>query len=263
MIVRKMPEGKLLCMHQTSHALTAEQFCRHWGNADFAKPRPYSPTILAISQHDNGWYDWELRPKLRDDGYPMDFLRNPDHEGKLNLWRLGISRTSEQHPYAGLLVSRHASLLYQDALASSSYDEHNLQLTKAFLADQDALSVRVRERLRHDSFLGAVLAPDVVDANSRLLQFGDRASLQVSIPWGNDYIHPICPVDWAGTYTAIRMQFDDDCITFDPWPYGVDEFKVHMYGQLLDQRTFADETAYHEALAAARYFRHTWTVHRG
>ena len=55
MIVREMPNGQLLCIHQTSHALMAEEFCRHWGNADFAAPTPYAETMLAIAQHDNGW----------------------------------------------------------------------------------------------------------------------------------------------------------------------------------------------------------------
>ena len=40
MIVREMANGQLLCIHQTTHALMAEQFCRHWGNGDFARPLP-------------------------------------------------------------------------------------------------------------------------------------------------------------------------------------------------------------------------------
>lgn len=59
MIVRELADGRLLCIRQTSHALMAAAFCRHWGNADFAPPAPYEPVLLAIAQHDNGWTEWE------------------------------------------------------------------------------------------------------------------------------------------------------------------------------------------------------------
>ena len=56
MIVREMPEGHLLCINQTTHALLAVAFCRHWGNSDFAPPTPYEPIMMAIAQHDCGWF---------------------------------------------------------------------------------------------------------------------------------------------------------------------------------------------------------------
>ena len=40
----------------------AADFCRHWGNDAFAVPTPYEPVIMAIAQHDNGWYEWEEAP---------------------------------------------------------------------------------------------------------------------------------------------------------------------------------------------------------
>lgn len=263
MIVRDMPNGQLLCIHQTAHALTAEQFCRHWGNQDFAPPTPYAATMLAISQHDNGWYEWELQPKLRRDGYPMDFLRNPDHAGKLDLWRLGISRVTEQHPYAGVLVSRHTYYLYQDALNTLSYTEEGVQITLDFLAEQETLLERARARMGGDPIYGQALRREAVESNSRLLQFGDRASLQVSIPWSSNFTLANIPVDGRGQFTSIYMQFDETAITFDPWPYEVDHFEVHMHGLLLDQNHFTSEADYHAALAAAPYYRQTWKVGRG
>jgi hypothetical protein len=105
MIVHELPNGQLLCIHQTTHALMAEEFCRNWGNHTFARPAPYSAVMLGVAQHDNGWYEWELQPKLRNDGYPEDFLHESDLNAKLQLWRRGITRLYAQHPYAALMQS--------------------------------------------------------------------------------------------------------------------------------------------------------------
>ncbi|MBV7337165.1 DUF3891 family protein [Chloroflexi bacterium TSY] len=86
----------------STHAVMAAAFCRHWGNADFARPKPYEIVMLAIEQHDNGWYEWELSSKLRADGYPMDFIHDDDPFGKIELWRRGINRAYAQHPYAAI-----------------------------------------------------------------------------------------------------------------------------------------------------------------
>ena len=116
MIVQQLPDGRTLCINQTSHALMAAAFCRHWGNEAFAAPTPYEPVMMAIAQHDNGWYEWEEAPLLRPDGFPMDFMHGPAADAKVALWELGIARAAAQHPYAGLLVRRHATLLYASAL---------------------------------------------------------------------------------------------------------------------------------------------------
>ncbi len=133
MIVQQLPDGRLLCINQTSHALMAAAFCRHWGNESFAAPAPYEPVMMAIAQHDNGWYEWEQAPMLRADGFPMDFMHGPAADAKAALWALGIARAAAQHPYAGLLVRRHATLLYANALSRLD-DATELDAAQAFVA---------------------------------------------------------------------------------------------------------------------------------
>ena len=257
MIVREMADGQLLCIHQTSHALMAEQFCWHWGNADFAPPLPYAATMLAITQHDNGWYEWELHPRLRADGYPMDFIHDPDPVGKVHLWRRGVDRVYEQHPYAALLVGRHAALLYANDLPNLSGD---LRDTVAeFMADQQMLLDVVRHAYANDERYGAFLTDDAVDANTRLLQFGDRASLQVLMPWAAQHRLPNCPVTVQERIT-LEMRYTAHEITFTPWPFGIERFTVEIHGKLLAERHFDDAEAYHTALAEAPLLRLSWQV---
>lgn len=259
MIIREMPNEQLLCIPQTNHALMAADFCRHWGNRDFDTPEPYSPTLSAIAQHDNGWYEWELRPKLRPDGFPMDFVNDPDVIAKVQLWRRSVSRAAAQHPYAGILVGRHASLLYQDSFHEIASEDARAHVAE-FIADQQMLLELLRLQVAAEPQFQTWLSDACVEANSRLLQFGDRASLQISMPWAREYTFAHGPVNGSGEFVPIQMCFDDKTVTFDPWPYGVAEFPVAMEGWLLNQRTFATEAAYHDALAGAPFYRQTWRV---
>jgi hypothetical protein len=265
MIVHELADGRLWCINQTAHAHQAEDLCRQWGSdrsgADFAPPRPYGPVLLGISQHDNGWYEWELQPELRADGYPMDFIHGPHWAAKLDLWRLGVSRAFEQHPYAGVLVGHHAALLYERQLESPRVGEDERNATQAFVDEQAGVRAEARRLLAGDARLTEALADTKVEAHTRLLQFGDTSSLVVCMPWSNREIAH-CPVDMAGTYTTIAMEHDDRRITYDPWPFGVDRFEVAIWGRVIERRQFPDVEAYRATLAEAPAMHRRWTVER-
>lgn len=262
MIVRKLGDGRLVCIRQTTHALMAAQFCRHWGNHEFAPPRPYAPVMMAIAQHDTGWTEWETAPRLREDGFPMDFITLTDQAEKTRLWQRGIDRVWGQHPYAALMVSRHASLLYEAAQGQNGNDESTDQEVNRFLADQRQLLERARRLFAQVPEWLAALQPAVLDAHTRLLQFGDRASLQVSVPWATETRLDHCPVDHSGVETELTMRYDEHTILFDPWPFSIDRFEVVLEGYLLDQDHFDNEGDYHRALDEAPFFRKAWQVER-
>jgi hypothetical protein len=249
MIVRHAPNGQLICIQQTSHALMAAELCRHWGNRDFAPPSPYAPVLSAIAQHDNGWYEWECAPEVRADGVPMDFMHGPTGETKRRLWERGIARVLAQHPYAGLLVSRHAVLLYQSNLAQLAPDER--RSAEACIAGQAPLIDQVRHAVENDPTLRHACTAAPLAAQTRLLQIGDAATLQVTVPWGRTQRFAETPVDMAGTQTTLTLTWEDDLLSFDPWPFGVDNFALHIHGRILDQPTFATHAAYRAALAQA------------
>lgn len=263
MIIRELPSGQLLCIHQTTHALMAGELCRHWGNHDFARPEPYAAVMLGIAQHDNGWYEWELQPKLREDGYPEDFLHESDLNAKLQLWRRGIARLYAQHPYAALMLSRHAVLLYESDLASAVLPAEARHRTEEFIREQAQLAATVREQFGDDPIYAPALRNEVLEANTWLLKFGDSASLQVIIPWATERTLARCPVDFQGAYTSIVMRHDGQTITFTPWPFRVETFEVNIHGKLLKQRTFPTAADYHAALAEAPYRRLSWRVAPG
>jgi hypothetical protein len=265
LIIQTLPNDGLLCIRQTTHALLALEFCRHWGNQDFARPAPYSAVMLGISQHDNGWYEWEEYPQLDEEGRPQDFLHAPTAAEKRALWMRSVYRTYAQHPYAGLLVAGHAALLYQDNMATTPEDEQ--AQTAAFLAELTALPGKVRALWWEDEEYGPALRDERLLANTHLLKFGDNASLQVCVPWGAEGVLHECPVDGEGEYIEITMRVcsggdptSSGSIYFDPWPFGVEEFRVGVHGRILTQSRFKDNAAYQEALRRAPMQRLTWQV---
>ncbi|MBO9391843.1 DUF3891 family protein [Caldilinea sp.] len=261
MIVRELADGRLLCIHQPTHAMMAEAFCRHWGNRDFARPSPYDAVMLAVGQHDNGWWEWEQQPRLRSDGYPMDFVHDDDPLGKVALWQRGVARAGAQHPYAGLLVARHAALLYQ-TFPGHGWDDNVQTAIQRFVEDTETLAEHVRFALQEVPEATEWLAPACIEANARLLQFGDIASLQVLMPWAKRREIHHCPVDFKGTETTLIMTHDETCIHFEPWPFDVDSFTVSIIGRIITQTHFASEVQYHAALLAAPFKQMIWRVER-
>lgn len=261
MIAYDLADNRLLCLNQTSHALMAAVLCRYWGNAHFAAPVPYDVVMMAIAQHDNGWWEWEQVPLLRADGYPMDFLHGPSGQEKLAIWRRGISRAAAQHPYAGVLIWRHALLLYNLVIELGMIkNAGERQAITDFAREYESWLAEQRRLFAHDAEVSAWLSDAAIEANTRLLQFGDFASLQVTMGWPSERVIS-SPVDANGTFVDIVLHHEGDHITFDPWPFSVDSFTLSIYGRLLEQRTFPDHAAFQAALSTAPYHALTWHVH--
>jgi hypothetical protein len=258
MIVRELNDGRLLCIRQTTHALVSQAFCRHWGNETFARPDPFDAVLMAIGQHDNGWFEWEEAPEIRPDGYPMDFLAGPRVADKIALWQRGMDRAYAQHPYAGLLIGEHAAFLYGNDLPR--LDEPEKSQVQAFLAGHKARIEATRLAFAASPDWTKALSPTRLLANTRLLQFGDSMSLRLCVPWPGEGVMENCPVDGEDEYTSLRVCAEEGTVTFEPWPFGIDAFTVAVHGSVLSQREFASHDEYRAALAAAPLKHLQWEV---
>jgi len=110
MMISGRMESRLVLVMQTDHSKVAGLLAAHWGNDRFAAPAPYGSMVLAAEEHDAGWWEWEARPTLTGEGYPMDYIGSVTRLGSvwLDFYRRGIERVAEQDPYAGLMVLMHA-----------------------------------------------------------------------------------------------------------------------------------------------------------
>ena len=72
-MLKRQVGSELWCITQPDHAAVSGYLAAHWGNGEFARPGSFAPfpeperlraeTILAIAEHDNGWWEWEGDPQ--------------------------------------------------------------------------------------------------------------------------------------------------------------------------------------------------------
>lgn len=99
--------GRYRFVTQPAHAALSGRFARHWGNETFAAPDPHTPLVAAAELHDQGWADYDARPRLAG-GDPVGFV-DVDGDDWVDFYGRGVDVAADVHPYAGLLVSLHAA----------------------------------------------------------------------------------------------------------------------------------------------------------
>jgi hypothetical protein len=262
---------------QPHHAEVAGYLAAHWGNREFVRlghfaqaPDPErlrAETVLGIAQHDNGWWEWDATPTLREaDGLPLglaEVIRN-QQEG-MERWRLGVPRFRDAHPYAALLISFHAFWLHAPrvGIGLDSAFRHPLyrkaapaelageeaEATRAFLAELEALRSELRARIGADAALAAGLEPEHLDPHVRLLQLLDGLSLSLCAA-------VISPLDgearglgedafdllevprrgWADRVTVSLRPSGGGRIVCRPFPFDLDPLPVTVQARVLDVR---------------------------
>jgi hypothetical protein len=221
MIVQPVGEG-LLLFRQTDHALLSGAFATAWGNDRIPPPPRREQTLIAASRHDDGWAEWELAPKLRPDGDPVDFIRVPvsDHSP---LYKRGVDLVQAEDPFAGLVVSLHFDRLYTRPFHPGMDPRiDHLKGDALVLAQQHVAG----ERERQHALLAELDGDAQRDAEEcwRLLQVWDRLSLLVCMneigPSAEQKLPPIASVD-GDVHIVARGTADGDLIV-DPYPFTED-----------------------------------------
>src|SRR5258708_32151942 len=182
MIVREQGD-ELVLIRQTDHAVLSGFFAREWGNELFQRPELFESVGLAASEHDNGWQEWELQPEIDPKTrLPFSFMSLPT-DAHIELYQRGIERVVKSDRYAGLLVSMHASGLYDRTRAplpgfSAKYVKSaESELVSDFLQGLKLQQLRLKVDLRADSAGKEFVQDKLLDANSRRLEALDRLSL--------------------------------------------------------------------------------------
>jgi hypothetical protein len=249
MIVQPDGDG-LLLFRQTDHALLSGAFATAWGNEMIPSPPRREQTLIAAARHDDGWSEWELAPKLRDHGEPIDFIRVPvsDHAP---LYKRGVDLVQAEDAFAGLVVSLHFDRLYTrpfhpgmdpriDHLSGDA-----LALAKEHVAD---------ERQRQSELLAAMDERAAADADEcwRLLQVWDRLSLLVCMnriaPDVEQKLPPIASAD--GDVQIVARGTDDGDLVVDPYPFGEPEACFDIVYTRTARSKWDDEASYRSAFRA-------------
>ncbi len=125
MIVRKEADGQTILIAQTDHSRLVGQLAAHWGNADFATPRPYESVARAAAFHDFGWLRYETAPYFDPaTGETPPFFRVPFSERQLEAYRWCRDELLVDDPYAGMLVGMHRTGLWRGRYGAITHPPH-------------------------------------------------------------------------------------------------------------------------------------------
>ena len=261
-MLKRTVGDELWCISQPDHAAAAGYLAAHWGNDEFARPGQYAPcpdserlraeTVLAIAEHDNGWWEWEVDPQIDPaDGLPLDLTSLRQSDG-LQRWRLGVSRFQDDHPYVALLISSHAYWLHAPRVQAEdspvflhplfgnldnwpSPEGEELKEAKQFVAVQHALQELLVDRIKHDPEWAAAVDPRHLHPHVRLLQLCDALSLHLC--FGGDEertLRQIPRTSWNDR-VSLRVRPEDECrVVIDPYPFDQDPLAITLRARILD-----------------------------
>ena len=246
---------------QPDHAAVSGYLAAHWGNSEFQRPGHYAPspnseairaeTVLAIAEHDNGWWEWEADPPLDpEDGLPLHLLALTQEAG-LDRWRRGVPRFEEHHPYVSLLISYHAYWLHAprcgpdvptDLLhplfgASGEWpllEGDELTRARQFLAEQRDTQDRLQKRLSGDPLWQSAIQPEMLQPHIRLLQIADALSLHLCLGAESPIEILNAPRrDWNGRAAITVTPVSADRLICDPYPFDLDPLPVTLRSRVL------------------------------
>jgi hypothetical protein len=122
MIVRYESDGSIVMITQNDHAQLSGLFAAHWGNEKFEKPRPYPSLVRAAMFHDRGWICYETSPQLNlETGRTPNYREVPNDKTQLEAFEWAGDWLSAIDPYAGLMITKHRSGLWQGRYGVITY----------------------------------------------------------------------------------------------------------------------------------------------
>jgi hypothetical protein len=270
MIVQEQGD-QLILIRQTDHAVLSGFFAREWGNELFQRPQPFESLRLAASEHDNGWREWELQPKVDPKTrLPYSFMSLPTEE-HIDLYQRGIERVVKSDRYAGLLVSIHASGLYDRAHAtipgySAKYVKSTeAELVNSFLQALKLQQLRLKVDLRADAASKELVNEKLVERNSRRLEALDRLSLYFCMNGApHDATIEGVPVDDHGSEVDWELRPDGpNAVSLGPYPFRREPLQVSILVRRIPKRLYTDSLDFQKTLARAPYTALSYTLHAG
>ena len=278
MIRRPFNDGWVV-IRQMDHAQLSGALMARWGNEFFISPFPQAEVLFAITEHDNGWEEWERAPEIHPDtGYPLQFNELP-FEAFRAIWRRGTARHRKSHPYASLLFALHAENLARRRLQKVVRPHEDPEGSR-FLGEgwPDAETARLSEfiaeieQLRAELF-EAVLAQSQerrdqfeaeVSANFRLLQIGDRVSLELCYGLCERFTVDQVPAQGPGPDPTVRFRpVRENTVEVSPYPFSQAAVEVEVLGRVLRQQVFSSSNELRDHLEGADHTRLTFHLMPG
>lgn len=214
-----------LFVTQPDHAAFAAELMSLW-RAEGVPDHPRRAELLfAVREHDNGWREADAAPRWNPErGRPHDFLTMPRRD-RIEIWERGVARFAGEHPYAALLITRHARRLHRDRRGDEAW--------QGLLETLDELERGLVEAT------GAT--EEEIAADDRLLDRADTLSLAVCNGWTESFERH-----------GVRARVVDGALALDPFPLaGATTFRIPC--RRIAVRDYGGDATLGGELVAARW----------
>ena len=263
-------DDHLVIIRQTDHAVLSGFFARELGNELFSKPEPTESFRLAATEHDNGWDEWELLPRIDPVTFlPYSFMSIPTEE-HIALYQRGIERVVKADRYAGLLVSMHCAGLYDRTRAtmpgfSAKYvKSQEAPIVTDVLQRLRLQQLRLKVDLRADPAMKDFADEKWLQANAQRLEAVDRLSLYICLAPHEPATIDAVPVDYRGSEVDWDLEPEEDnAVTLEPYPFRREPLEISILARRIPKRRYADNAEFQKALAQAQFFALKFTLRAG
>jgi len=248
----------LVLVLQTDHSRIAGLLAAHWGNDKFARLNPYASMVLAAQEHDSGWWDWEIKPTLNEQGYPSDYIGSIKHLGQgvwLDLYRRAIERLAQRDLYAAYFVSMHGEGLLTRGmgLLPSMPDYTGDTAVQKFIAQQKELRAGWLPTLQKNQTLAAWTTETQLWTNFNLVEVFDQFAQFVCNRYPlnsqarkngptntlSGLTVPVAP-DRPNETLTIDVQNETDAVV-RPFPFDANPLRLSFEGRLVRNQPFSNQ----------------------
>ncbi len=268
-IVTESPSGYRF-VTQPAHARLAGRFAERWGDGRFERPAPRPAVVAAAHTHDDGWWPYDRRPHLDDEGDPVTFTSLPAARWT-ELYDRGIDAVVELDPYAGLLVSMHGAGLRRRRYGLSpswpdtppayadfvERQERRQRELLAALADEDGPRVTAADETLLATLHETGTPPDGTGSrlwtNYALLQAWDALSLACCTavsPPADEEVAAVPRRPGGPDATLSLSGLDDGAVGVDPYPFDAEPLVAQVPSRTVPKAAFGTEAELLEAYFA-------------
>jgi hypothetical protein len=217
----------LLLITQSDHAHFSGGLLALWRSHSLPENPRRDDILFAAREHDNGWREADAAARVEPEtGRPCHFMMVPE-ELRQEIWKRGASRFLRRHPYAALLIIRHALEIHRDRRGEDGWGE--------FFGGMEELQVELTEELAVDE--------ELIAADYRFVDLADTVSLTACNRWPDPFEHR--RLDIGG-------HFEGDTVVLEPFPLaGATTFRVPC--RRIPNRPYRGDADLVGEMAAARW----------
>ncbi|MCC7184575.1 MAG: DUF3891 family protein [Rhodocyclaceae bacterium] len=279
MMVIRYDDSRLLLVLQVDHSRIAGLFAAHWGNRDFAQPRPYVSMVLAAQEHDSGWWDWEIRPTLDASGHPVDYIGSMRSLGEntwLDFMRRGTRRLAERDAYAGCIVSMHSEGLLSRGMGLLPYmPDYTVHANvQEFIREERDYRSALIGKMRDIPEYADHVAEDRLWTNFKYMEVFDQLAQFVCnrYPFDSQERNNGPSSQLSGTPVPVAAGSKDVTIgvhvrdesnaVLSPYPFDVNPLVVSFPGRLVADRPYSSTEEFLAEFYRAERLTVTYKLHR-